>query len=129
MNNRTKTATFNAPKERVFDYISNIENLPKWATAFCRGLKKAGRDYKVVTPDGEVYFWIESDKKSGVLDMFGGPSKDSVVCWPARVAALPDNTSLFIFTALQIPGVPDEVFETQCKSLDEEIENIRRAVE
>lgn len=39
MNNRTKTVTFNAPKEKVFDYLSNIENLPKWATGFCRTLQ------------------------------------------------------------------------------------------
>lgn len=129
MNNRTKTATFNAPKERVFDYISNVENLPKWATAFCRELKKVGKDYKVTTPDGEVYFWIDSDKKSGVVDMFGGPSKETAACWPARVAGLPDNTSVLTFTAVQMPGVPDELFDMQCKSLEEEFENIRRAVE
>lgn len=129
MNNRTKTVTFNAPKEKVFDYLSNIENLPKWATAFCRTLKKVGNDYKVTTPDGEVYFWIDADKKSGVLDMFGGLSKEGAACWPARVAGFPDNTSVLIFTAVQSPEVPDEIFETQCKSLDEEFENIRLAVE
>ena len=129
MNNRTRTVTFNAPKEKVFDYVSNIENLPKWATGFCLELKKAGSDYKVKTPDGEIYFWIDADKKSGVLDMFGGPTKDQAACWPARVAGLPDRTSVLIFTAVQLPDVPDEVFEMQCKSLDEEFENIRRAVE
>jgi hypothetical protein len=129
MNNRTRTVTFNAPKDKVFDYVSNIENLPKWATGFCRELKKTGSDYKVKTPDGEIYFWIDADKKSGVLDMFGGPTKDQAVGWPARVAGLPDNTSVLIFTALQLPDVTDEVFEMQCKSLDEEFENIRRAVE
>jgi hypothetical protein len=129
MNNRTKTVTFNAPKEKVFDYLSNIENLPKWATGFCRELKRTGKDYKVVTSEGEMYFWIDADKKSGVLDMFGGPSKDEAACWPARVAGLPDNTSVLIFTAVQLPGVPDETFEMQCRSLDGEFENIRRAVE
>ena len=80
VNNRTKTVTFNAPGERVFDYVSNIENLPKWATGFCKELKKVGKDYKVTTPDGEMYFWIDADRKSGVMDMFGGHSKDEAAC-------------------------------------------------
>lgn len=129
MNNRTKTVTLNAPREKVFDYVSNIENLPKWATGFCLELKKEGSDYKVKTPDGEIHFRIEADRQTGVVDMFGGPVKDRAACWPARVAPLPDNTSVLIFTAVQPPDVPDEVFEMQCKSLDEEFENIRRAVE
>jgi len=129
VNNRTKTVTLNAPREKVFDYVSNIENLPEWATGFCKELNKVGKDYKVTTPDGEVYFWIDADRKSGVMDMFGGHRKDEAACWPARVVNLPDQTSVLIFTAVHMPDVPDEVFEMQCKSLDEEFENIRRAVE
>lgn len=129
MNTRTRTVSFNAPKDKVFTYLSNIENLPKWATGFCKELKKVDSDYKVKTPDGEIYFWIQDDEKTGVMDMFGGPTKDQAACWPARVIGLPDQTCVFIFTALQLPGMPEEVFEMQCKSLDQEFENIRHAVE
>lgn len=32
MESRTFTAVFDEPKQRVFDYLSKIENLPRWAT-------------------------------------------------------------------------------------------------
>ena len=42
MSSRTVTAVFEAPKEQVFDYLSQIGNLPKWASEFARELKYAG---------------------------------------------------------------------------------------
>ena len=39
MINRTVTAVLDAPKEEVFDYLSQLHNLPDWATDFARELK------------------------------------------------------------------------------------------
>src|SRR5207245_574044 len=36
MSSRTVTAMLDAPKEQVFDYLSQIVNLPKWASEFAR---------------------------------------------------------------------------------------------
>ena len=129
MNTSTHTATFDAPKDKVFAYLSKVENLPEWATGFCQDLKKEGGNYKVVTPGGEVYFRIDHDAGAGILDMVAGPQKDQTITWPARVVGLPDGRSVFMFTAIQTPDVSDEAFAAQCASLEEEFENIRRAVE
>ena len=129
MNNSTITATFDAPTDKVFAYVSNIENLPEWATGFCQELKKEGDGFKVVTPGGEVYFSTDGDATTGILDMVAGPQKDQTVTWPARVVGLPDGRSVLMFTAIQTPDTSDEAFAAQCGSLKEEFENIRRAVE
>jgi len=129
MNTKTLALSLNAPKEKVFTYISDIENLPKWATGFCKELKKEGSDYKVVTCEEEVYFKFDADKNTGVLDMTAGPNKQEMASWPARVVGLHDNTSVFIVTAVQFPEVPDDVFDMQVNSTYEEFENIRQAVE
>ena len=39
MINRTVTAVLDAPKDVVFDYLSQVDNLPEWATDFARELK------------------------------------------------------------------------------------------
>ena len=36
MNVHTHSTTFAAPADRVFAFVSNIENLPKWAPGFCQ---------------------------------------------------------------------------------------------
>lgn len=129
MNTNTVTAYFNAPRDKVFAYLADIENLPRWATGFCKELKKEGDDHKIVTPMGELYFSIDSDAKTGVVDMASGPDKETMAFWPVRVAAMPDGGSLLLFTALQMPGRTDEEFAADCRGLKEEFENIRQAVE
>jgi len=129
MNTKTLSLSLNAPKDKVFSYLSDIENLPEWATGFCKELKKEGSDYKVVTCEEELYFKFDAHENTGVLDMVAGPNKEQMASWPARVVGLHDETSVFIVTAVQFPEVPDEVFEMQVKSTYEEFENIRNAVE
>jgi uncharacterized membrane protein len=129
MNTSTHTATFEAPKERVFSYISDVENLPKWANGFCQKIRKEGADYIVSSPGGEIYFQINHDQESGVLDMEAGPRKDQTMTWPARVASLPNGGSIFMFTAIQAPDMPDDAFAAQCAEIEREFDNIRRAVE
>lgn len=129
MQTRTHTLPLAAPKETAFAFLANVENLPKWATQFCRRLTRdaAGR-WIVETPEGEIFFRIAADPATGVVDMYGGPSEAQTVCWPARVVARPGG-SLFIFTAFQYPGMPDAVFAAQCDGLLREFEHIRAHIE
>src|SRR5712691_87871 len=39
MSSRTVTAVLDAPKEQVFDYLSQVVNLPEWASEFARKLR------------------------------------------------------------------------------------------
>jgi hypothetical protein len=126
MIHRTVTAVLDAPKEEVFDYLSKVENLPKWATEFARELTYEGGMAKVVNGRGEFYFAIDADAATGVIDMYAGPTPGELGLFPARVVGLPGNASVFSFTMFQLPGMPDELFESQYESLLREFENIRK---
>lgn len=130
MQTSTHTLAIAATKEHVFDFLSRIENLPKWATIFCKELKRdeAGR-YKIVTPQGELFFRIEADARTGIVDMYGGPTEQQMAYWPARVVERPGHGSLFIFTALQYPGVSDHEFQRQCDGLEREFPHIQAHTE
>ena len=127
MRSETVTAVVPAPPTAVFEYMSDIEKLPEWATEFARELKHEGEDYKVVNGLGEFYFEIKADSQTGVIDMFAGPSKDQMAIFPTRVVALPDGSTAFSFTMFQGPDVPDELFESQHESLKREFTNIQAA--
>jgi len=130
MNTSTHTLILMASKDRAFDFLSRIENLPKWATLFCQKLEpRAGGRHKVVTPQGEIFFHIEGDSRTGVIDMYGGPTEAAMAHWPTRVIPLGDNESLFIFTALQYPGISDDDFAAQCRGLESEFPHIKAHVE
>ncbi len=92
---------------------------------FCKGLKRDLRGgYKVITPQGEIFFRIESDARTGTIDMYGGPNEAEMAYWPARVVERPGGGSLFIFTAMQYPGMSDEAFAAQCDGLEKEFPHI-----
>jgi len=130
MNTQTHTVELNAPPEKVFEFLSRVENLPKWAVVFCRGVERRDGRWWVKTPEGDLLFRIDADAKTGVLDMYAGPAEDKMMLAPTRVVGLPDRRSLFIFTAIKYPGMTDEAFKAQCVPLvEKEFPALRRHVE
>jgi hypothetical protein len=126
MQTRTVTTTLDAPARDVFDYLAEIENLPKWATEFARELKLEDGKAKVVNGLGEFHFRITSDPATGVIDMHAGPAEDELALFPTRVVPLTTDRCAYTFTMFQAPGMPDDLFESQYESLLREFENIRR---
>jgi len=129
MNHRTATTVLAAPKERVFSYLADVQNLPAWATEFARELKHENGKAKVVNGLGEFYVSIDADPRTGVIDMYAGPSEDELALFPTRVIELPGSRSAFSFTMFQAPGMPDALFESQYESLVRELGNIEREFE
>jgi polyketide cyclase/dehydrase/lipid transport protein len=122
----TVTTVLDAPPDRVFRYLSDVENLPEWATEFARELRREGGDYKVRNGFGEFFFTIRADPATGVIDMFAGPTKDAMAVFPTRAVALPNGRTAYTFTMFQGPGMPDELFDAQHASLRREFANIER---
>jgi hypothetical protein len=125
MRSETVTCVLAAPRDAVFEYMSDIRNLPRWANEFARELKRDGSDYKVVNGLGEFFFEIRADAETGVIDMFAGPTKEQMAVFPTRAVPLPDGRTAYSFTMFQGPGMPDELFESQHASLRREFANIR----
>ena len=126
MRSETVTSVLDAQQASVFEYMTDIENLPEWATEFARELRRDGDDHKVVNGLGEFFFTIRADAGTGVIDMFAGPTKDTMAVFPTRAVGLPDGRTAYSFTMFQAPGMPDEVFEAQYASLRREFENLER---
>jgi hypothetical protein len=120
----TETVVVPAPKDRVFAYLADIDNLPRWATEFARELKVVDGKHKVVNGLGEFYFRIDADEATGVIDMYAGPTEEELGLFPTRVVELPGEASAFTFTMFQAPGMTDELFESQHASLRRELDNL-----
>ena len=126
MQTRTVTAILDASKDRVFRYLSQLENLPHWATEFARELRYEDGKAKVVNGLGEFFFSIDADPRTGVIDMYTGPTEEELSLFPTRVVELPEGRSAYSFTMFQTPGMPDELFDSQHQALLREFDNIRR---
>ena len=124
MRSETVTTVLPVSRERVFEYMSDIRNLPEWATEFARELREEDGEYRVVNNLGEFVFEIRADERTGVIDMYAGPSREQLAVFPTRAVRLPDGRTSYSFTMFQGPGMPDELFESQHASLKREFENI-----
>jgi hypothetical protein len=121
MRSETVTTVLAVPRARVFEYMSNIENLPEWATEFAREMRCESGEYRVVNNLGEFLFEIRADEATGVIDMYAGPTREELAVFPTRAVALPDGRTSYSFTMFQAPGMPDELFESQHASLEREL--------
>ena len=124
MKSHTVTTVLPAPKRVVFAYMSEIENLPEWATEFARELRRDDEGYTVVNNQGEFRFEIRADERTGVIDMLAGPSTEQMAVFPTRAVELAEGLTAYSFTMFQGPDMPEELFEGQYESLQREFANI-----
>jgi hypothetical protein len=120
MLSRTVTTVLDAPRDEVFAFLSDVDNLPLWATEFARELRREGTRTVVVNGLGEFVFSIDADDDTGVIDMYADGT-----LFPTRVVSLGPEQSAYTFTMFKAPGMADDLFESQYRSLLREFDNIR----
>ena len=126
MNSVTETCVVNVPRDSVFEFLSNIENIPKWATKFVSKLTLVDNKYKALTPVGEVFIRLDADKKSGLIDIYAGPTEDNMTPAYMRIISLQDTSTAVMFTFFQYDSTPDAIWEIFCEWIKIEVDNIRR---
>lgn len=114
------------PAEVVFDYVNDLRNLPSWSIHFCQSIRLVDDGAIVTSPSGEVYFAITSNRDSGVLDWWSGPTMESAERWPTRVTGLPDGRSVYYVTAILMgrafPPNIDQLFADELGTLKRLVE-------
>ena len=126
MNSVTETCVVNVPRDSVFEFLSNIENIPKWATKFVKKLTLVDDKYKALTPIGEVFIRLDVDKKAGLIDIYAGPTEDNMTPAYMRIISLPDNSTAVMFTFFQYGSTPDAIWKIFCEWIKIEVDNIKR---
>lgn len=117
MHVRTVSLTVCAPRDTVFNFLADIENLPKWATDSCErvGLRRGG--WWALTSQGELMVATEADPVTGVIDLLAGSSPDHMNLLPIRVLALSGRATLVSFTLIQPQEMTAEGYEQRYRAL------------
>ncbi len=126
MNSVTETCVVSVSADKVFEFLSNIENVPKWATKFIKKLTQVDGKYKALTPIGEVFIRFDTDKKAGLIDIYAGPVEEGMTPAYMRIISLPNNSTAVMFTFFQYDTTPNAVWEIFCEWIKIEVENIKR---
>jgi uncharacterized protein YndB with AHSA1/START domain len=98
-----------APKKRVFDFVSEPANLPRWAAAFRAA---DGRSARMETAQGSVNVQLETDSREqpGTIDWHMTFPDGVVAAAFSRVTPDGDSASIFSFV-LMAPPAPLEAME------------------
>ncbi len=120
----TEHVLLTVSKDTAFAYIADYENIPKWSKNFILKLEKSGSEYTATTPVGKMKFEIAADKNTGVIDILldGKPS-------PTRLVELGAEITLYSFTLILPPNMPDAEFQKGINGLKEELLLLKKELE
>ncbi len=117
MNVRTIAVTLAAPRDTVFNFVADIENLPKWAGGWCERLALERGRWWAFTAEGEQVVDLESSAGTGVIDLRAGPQPERMTATLVRVFALSLRRTLLTVTVIEAPDQTAEAYERRYQLL------------
>lgn len=128
LESRTLNVSIDAPPERVYRFVSDPGNLPRWATAFCKSVRRSNADWIVETPQGPVKIRFADRNAFGVLDHYVTPAPGVEVYVPMRV--VPNGSgSEVIFTLFRSPEMSEEAFAEDAGMVKRDLRALKNVLE
>ena len=125
MRTHTASIAIAAAPAAVLDVVSDIDQLPRWAVGFARAVDHGPDGRAIVTTgSGErVPVAVRTDRATGTVDF-------DVAGVPAYTRAMAaGERSVYTFTMVQPPEMPDAAFDAQVAALDHELVVLKSIVE
>ena len=125
---RTLTVSVERPPAEVYAYVTNVENLPRWATSFVRSVRRMESGWVAETTEGPAGFEYAPANALGVLDHVVRPAPGVAVHVPMRVVPNGGGSEV-IFTLVQFPGMPAEKFDRDIDMVRRDLATLKRILE
>lgn len=128
LESRTLTVSIAREADAVYQFVSNPENLPRWATAFCQSVRKSGSDWIMQTAAGEMKVRFVPPNEFRIADHYVSPAPGVEIYVPMRV--LPNGSgSEVVFTLFRSPDMPPEKFAGDIGMVQQDLLTLKRALE
>ena len=128
MKSKTLTISINCSPKKVYEFVFNLENMPKWAKTFCQSSKKSNGEWIIETPQGPMGMKITPKNEFGILDHTVIPAPGVEVFVPMRV--VPNGSgSEVIFTLFQQPGMSDQDFARDQGMVEQDLATLKQVME
>ena len=128
MRSDTQSVTIGAVPDKVLAFVADGGNLPRWAIGFARSVRQSGSGWVVTTGQGEIPTSIAVNEEVGTVDFHMEPAPGMRATAFARVVPNGDGAE-FVFTQLQAPGTPDEVFAQLVAAVGHELVALKALLE
>lgn len=128
LRSKTLSISIERPVGEVYGFVSNPENLPKWARGLGRSVRKSDADWIVDTPQGPMKVRFVERNDFGVLDHYVSPAPGVEVYAPMRV--LPNGSgSEVIFTLFRLPDMSDQKYAEDVGLVERDLRTLKEILE
>ena len=125
---RTLSVSIDCPPARVYTFVRNPENLPRWAGGLASAVRKSADGWIVETADGPLGFAFVADNDLGVLDHRVTLAPGVDVLNPMRVVANGAGSEVS-FTLFQLPGITAEKFVEDARLVQRDLQSLKALLE
>lgn len=125
---RTVSVSIGRPPIIVYEFVSNPENLPKWANGLGKSVRKEGTAWIVDTPQGPMNVRFAEKNKFGILDHYVTTASGFEVYVPMRVLSNGAGSEV-TFTLFRMPDVSDEKYAEDMSLVERDLMNLKALLE
>jgi hypothetical protein len=128
LESRALNITIACPPRKVYEFVSNPENLPRWAAGLGKSVWKSDTGWVVETPQGPVKIRFAEKNDFGVLDHYVTTAQGVEIYVPMRVV-LNGSGSEVIFTLFKTPGMSDQQFADDAGMVQQDLKTLKSILE
>ena len=122
------SVSIDRPPDEVYSFVSNPENLAKWATGLGGSIKEVNGEWLADAPMGKVKIKFAEENKFGILDHEVFLESGETINNPMRVIANGKGSEIF-FTLIRPPGVSDEKFAQDARWVEKDLKILKGLLE
>jgi hypothetical protein len=125
---RTLSVSIGCQPDKVYEFVSNPENLPKWAKGLGKSVRKVDADWLVDTPQGPVRVRFAGKNNLGVLDHYVTTAQGFEVYVPLRVIANGSGSEV-LFTLFRLPEMSEEKYAEDIELVAKDLRTLKDMLE
>ena len=128
MKSRTMNTSINSNPQIVYDFVSNLKNLPRWASNTFPSIKEVNGEWVVDTSQGQNKVMLAERNNFGILDHYVKLTSGVEVYVPMRVVKNGDGSEIML-TVFQTPEMTDERYAEDIKTVEKDLNHLKTIIE
>lgn len=125
---RTLSISIDRAPDEVYRYVSNPENLPRWASGLGRSVRNTPAGWVVETPQGTMGLRFVATNSLGVLDHYVRTPSGVEVYVPMRVVANGAGSELLL-TVFRLVDMTDAQFAADVATVERDLGTLKAVLE
>lgn len=128
MKSHTISISIKKDLKTVYEFISNLENLPRWASSTFPSIKEINGEWLIDTPQGQNKVKLTERNNFGILDHYVELPFGVEVFIPMRVVKNNDGSEVMV-TVFQTTEMTNEVYEKDLQTVNIDLNKLKALIE